>query len=280
MVIISGFSNLTASVYGCVLKGGETLSELILYERKENAAWITLNNPTKLNCLSRSMVRELNSYLTKIKMDTEISAVIITGAGSTSFCAGMNVNEFDGLTPKGAHSLISELKELCLLARTIPQVVIVSINGYCIGAALELAMAADLRIASKNAVFAMPEIKLGIPSVLDSVLLQQYVGLSLAREMLLTGDSVDLVQINQYGFINKVVEFADLKAETEILANRVTVNDSLTVATQKRLFETWQNSSLNIAVQDSVNEFSLSFTTDVPQKRLDDYLSSKKVKNT
>ncbi|QDI90335.1 enoyl-CoA hydratase/isomerase family protein [Salicibibacter halophilus] len=252
------------------------MTEFLLYERNENIEWITLNNPQKLNSLYRSTVRELGSHLREISTDEQLATVIITGMGEKSFCAGMNVDEFNGLTPQSARELMEELKELLQIVRTMPQAVIVAINGYCIGAAMELAMAADLRIASKNAMFAMPEINLGIPSVLDSVLLQQHVGLSLAKEMLLIGESVSVDRINDYGFINKVVELGNLRDEAEAYARRISENDRKTVATQKQLFETWQNSSLDIAIKDSIDQFALSFTTDVPQKRLNEFHASKK----
>ncbi|QQK76418.1 enoyl-CoA hydratase/isomerase family protein [Salicibibacter cibarius] len=252
------------------------MTEHLLYERKENTERITLNNPQKLNSLHRSTVRELGSHMREISKDDQITSVIITGMGEKSFCAGMNVDEFNGLTPQSARGLMEELKEVFQIVRTMPQVVIVAINGYCIGAAMELAMAADLRVASENAMFAMPEINLGIPSVLDSVLLQQHVGLSLAKEMLLIGESVSVDRINDRGFINKVVKLEDLIGEAEVLARKIGKNDRQTIATQKQLFETWQNCSLDIAIKDSIDQFALSFTTDVPQNRLDEFLASKK----
>jgi enoyl-CoA hydratase len=252
------------------------MNEHVRFERSGDIEWIIFNNPAKLNCLSREMIRQINAHLRSLREDEQVAAVIFTGSGEKAFCAGVNVNEFKGLNPHTARELMAELKELCELARNLPQAVIMAINGYCIGGAMELAMAADIRIASKNAVFGMPEIKLGIPSVLDSVLLQQHVGLSLAKEMLLTGDSVDVERINQYGFINQVVELSELKSAAENFAKRITSNARETVAMQKQLFETWQNCTLDMAIQDSVNQFALSFTTDVPQKRLEMFLSSKK----
>ena len=163
------------------------------------------------------MLRGFIDHLQMLKNDEEVSAVIITGSGEKAFSAGMDVNEFIGLNPQTGYQLISELKQACELVRKIPQAVVVAINGYCIGGAMEIAMAADIRVASKDATFVMPEIKLGIPSVLDSVLLQQHIGLSLAKEMLLTGDAVDAEKINQFGFLNALVDLSELKATAESL---------------------------------------------------------------
>ena len=251
------------------------MSQHVLFERKENIEWITFNNVRKANCISREVLRNLISHLHTLKTDEHVDAVIFIGNGEKSFSAGMDINEFKGLDPQSAYELIAELKELCELARTIPQAVIVAINGYCIGGAMELAMAADIRIASTNAVFIMPEIKLGIPSVLDSVLLQQHVGLSLAKEMLLTGDSVDVERINKFGFINKLVAPSELKEAAESFAKRITTNHRETVKQQKNLFETWQNTSLDVAIQDSMNEFALSFSTGIPEKKMEAFFAEK-----
>lgn len=251
------------------------MSKHLLFKRKGNIEWITFNNSSKANCLNRDMLRGLIDHLQMLKNDEEVSAVIITGSGEKSFSAGIDVNEFVGLTPQTGYELISELKHICELVRKIPQAVVVAINGYCIGGAMEIAMAADIRVASKNAVFVMPEIKLGIPSVLDSVLLQQHIGLSLAKEMLLSGDAVDAEKINQFGFLNALVELSELKATAETFARRIAVNHRVTIKQQKDLFETWQNTSLDIAIQDSMNQFALSFSTGIPEEKIADFFTAK-----
>jgi enoyl-CoA hydratase len=251
------------------------MNEHLLFERKGNIEWITFNNPAKANNLSRNMLRSLIDHLQTLQSDEKVRAVIFTGSGEKFFSAGMDINEFKGLNSQTGYELISELKQLCELARKIPQAVVMAINGYCIGGAMELAMAADIRVASKNAVFVMPEIKLGIPSVLDSVLLQQHIGLSLAKEMLLTGDVVDAERINRFGFLNALVDLSELRTTAEAFAHKITANDRITVQQQKQLFETWLNSSLEVAIQDSMNQFALSFNTDVPKKKLEEFLSAK-----
>ncbi|UOQ95652.1 enoyl-CoA hydratase/isomerase family protein [Halobacillus shinanisalinarum] len=230
---------------------------------------MTFNRPEKLNCLTRFELSLIIQQLQKISNSDTVRAVIFTGKGDKSFSTGMHVNEFDQLNPQSAYELISELRMACQLIRTIPQVVIMAINGHCIGGALEMSMAADIRIASKNAVFSMPEINLGIPSVLDSVLLQKYVGLSLAKEMLLLGEPVDVERMNQFGFLNLVVEQDQLRETAEVFANKVVEKPFYTVRQQKELFQTWQNTNLDYAIKDSVNKFALTFSTEIPQKRLD-----------
>ncbi|WP_077210415.1 enoyl-CoA hydratase/isomerase family protein [Bacillus dakarensis] len=245
------------------------------FETDGNIEWIIFNRPEKLNCLTRENLLQIGQHLRKISKDESVRVVIFTGSGEKAFSAGMHVNEFNQLTPQNAYELISELKMVCELIRTTPQPVIMAVNGYCIGGAMEMCMAADIRIATKNAMFSMPEINLGIPSVLDSVLLQQHVGLSLAKEMLLIGESVSVEKMNQFGFLNDVVEQSELKDKAKEYANKLIDKPFFTIKQQKELFETWQNSHLDYGIQDSVNKFALAFTTNVPQKRLDEFLSKK-----
>lgn len=251
------------------------MSEYVSIENKGSIEWITFNRPEKANCISREALRKVTGHLEVLKNDDKIRTVIFTGAGLKSFSAGMNTNEFKGLNAQTAYELISDLKEFCEIVRKIPQVVIVAINGYCIGGAMELAMAADIRLASDNAVFIMPEVKLGIPSVLDSVLLQQHVGLGLAKEMLLLGEPVSVDRINQFGFINEVVAQDKLIETAEAYAAKVDEIDPFTVRQQKDLFETWQNASLDVAIQDSMNQFALAFSTSVPQRKMGHVLGVK-----
>lgn len=247
----------------------------VLFESDGSIEWIIFNRPEKLNCLTRENLLQIAQHLKQISTNENVRVIIFTGTGEKAFSAGMHVNEFNQLTPQDAYELISELKMVCESIRTIPQPVIMAINGYCIGGAMEMSMAADIRIASKNTLFSMPEINLGIPSVLDSVLLEKHVGLSLAKEMLLFGESVDVERMNQFGFLNAVVELSELKDVAKEFAEKLIDKPFFTIKQQKELFETWQNSNLDYAIQDSVNKFALAFTTNIPQQRLDDFLSKK-----
>ncbi len=251
------------------------MSEQVLFQTEGSIEWITFNRPEKANCISREILRKVTRHLEGLKENKEIRTVVFTGSGSKSFSAGMDTNAFQGLNAQTAYEVISELKEFCEITRKIPQVVIVAINGYCIGGAMELAMAADIRLASDDAVFIMPEVKLGLPSVLDSVLLQQHVGLSLAKEMLLLGEPVGVDRINQFGLINEVVPKEKLKETAKAYAAKVNEVDPFTMQQQKDLFETWQNTSLDVAIQDSMNQFSIAFSSGVPQKMMENVIGVK-----
>lgn len=229
----------------------------LLVENMNRVRWIRFNRPEKLNVLRREDILE-----TRVVMEEacdSMDAVVFCGVGDRSFSAGIHVDEFLGLTPGDARALIGDLKALLEAVRRAPIPTICAINGYCLGGAMELAMACDIRIAVSHAKFGMPEIKVGIPSVLDAALLHQHVGLSKAKEMLLTGDLYGAEEMERYGFLNKVVEQDKLEDEVVLFLGRVTAHSKPTLAAQKRLFETWQNTGLQESIHASMNEFALVF---------------------
>jgi hypothetical protein len=135
-----------------------------------------------------------------------VQAILFTGAGQVAFSAGMNIEAFVGLTPARAHALIGDLAQVMRAIRHSPVVTVAAVNGYCLGAAFELALACDLRVVAPTASFGLPEIKVGVPSVIDAALLPAFVGLSKAREMILTGDIYTLDQLPPGSIANLVAE--------------------------------------------------------------------------
>jgi enoyl-CoA hydratase/carnithine racemase len=130
------------------------------------------------------------------------------------------------------------------------------VNGYCIGAAFEMALACDLRVAHPQVQFGLPEVKLGIPSVVDAALLQQFVGLSKAKEIILTGDMYPLADFAHTGIANRIVDPSELHATALDLANQLGSYTPQVMAAQKGLFETWLNYGLQHGIDTSVDVFA------------------------
>lgn len=139
------------------------------------------------------------------------------------------------------------------------------------GSICELAMVCDVRVAAERAMFGMPEIKVGIPSVLDAALLQEHVGLGKAKEMLLTGDLHGAREMERYGFLNRVVEPHGLENEAALMLDRLTCHSKTAIAAQKRLFETWQNAGLEESIRASVDEFALVFEKEETRDYIGEY---------
>lgn len=235
----------------------------------DHARWVSFNRPEKLNALTRDDIRVATQAVAELP--DAVRCVIFTGAGSRAFSAGVHVDIFHDLSAAEARAFISDLGAMIAAARRAPVPTLCAIHGYCLGGAMELAMACDLRVAATDAVFGMPEIKVGIPSVLDAALLPQHLGLAKAKEVLLTGDLYGVAEFEPLGFVNQVVAPDDLHKATADLARRVSGHSPVALAAQKRLFETWQNVGLQASIDSSIGEFAEVFADQATQERIRSY---------
>ena len=214
--------------------------------------WITIDRPEAANALTLDDLHHLTVAVQQV--DAATRAVVFTGAGERAFCAGMHLETFADLTPESARAVITEVGAFLAAVRRCPAVTVVMLNGACLGVAFELALACDLRVARAGVVVGLPEVKLGIPSVVDAALLPAYVGLSRAREMILTGDSVAVEELGA-SFANRIVPASQLRAETEALVAAAVRHTPTVIAAQKSLFETWLNNGITESVTTSIGVF-------------------------
>jgi len=194
-------------------------------------ATLLLNRPAKLNAVTPQMTGALRAYADRINADGEIRAVILTGAGEKAFCAGSDIRELD------AYQTPWEFRgrpDYCDAVRSIRKPVIAAVNGYAYGGGLELAMSADIRLASDTASFAAPEIKLGwIGGGGISALLAHSAGASNAALMLYTGDPVDAAAALSWGLVSQVHEPGDLLGAAQDLAGRIAQRPPVAAQTAK-----------------------------------------------
>jgi enoyl-CoA hydratase len=219
--------------------------------------WITFCRPEKLNALLPDDLDAIRTALTE--WTTAPRAAVLTGTGERAFSAGMHLDAFADLSPASARALIEQVRDCVGAVRIAPFPTVCMLNGHCLGVAFEIALASDLRIAASHATVGLPEIKVGIPSVVDAALLQQHVGLSKAKEMILTGDLYPVADLEPFGLFNAVVPSRSLLEATSAMLARVTPWTPTVVAAQKRLFEIWQNASLEDGIAASVDEFAQVF---------------------
>ncbi len=189
--------------------------ELILYEKSSHLAWITLNRPESLNALSDKMKQEMRLALEDARDDREVHVIIITGAGNKAFSAGADISEFTKLTSSdqiGRHGRPQPI----LFIREIPKPVIAMVNGLALGGGCEIVLASDLAIASENAKFGLPEIRVGvIPGSGGTQILSRLVGEKRARELIYTGNMITAAEALQMGLVNRVVPPDRLRQATE-----------------------------------------------------------------
>jgi enoyl-CoA hydratase/carnithine racemase len=200
-----------------------------------------------------------------------VRAVVLTGAGERSFSTGMHKLTFSGASPARARELITSVGRALHAVRTCRVPTVAMVNGFCLGAAFEMVLSCDLRVARRDALLGLPEVKLGIPSVLDAALLRHYVGLSKAKEMILTGDLYSVAEFEPFGLVNRVAEPTTLREEVLGLLDKLTPHTREVLAAQKGLFETWMNTSLQESVHRSITVFAEIFESPATLEALDNY---------
>jgi len=194
----------------------------ITLERRGPTALISFTRPEKLNALSLYMKDELKRILQELANDSELRAVIITGAGERAFCAGTEIADMAHLDPLGAKAFAEQGQQLGDQLERFPVPVIAAINGIAAGGGTELALGCHLRIASSQARFSLPELKLGIiPGYGGTQRLMRVVGEGRALEMMLTGASISAEAALRAGLVNRVVEPGELMPEAEKLAGEI-----------------------------------------------------------
>jgi enoyl-CoA hydratase/carnithine racemase len=226
---------------------------------------ISLERPEKRNALSRPLIEQLTTELQRVAADHSIRGVVLAGTGP-SFCAGVDLREFAEGTPESGRRLIDALAGVCASARRNPKPIACAIQGYCLGAALELAACCDVRICAADAQLGMPEVFLGIPSVIDAVMLGHHIGVGRARELLLTGDTISGQTAYDWGLANRVAPAERLiEVACEVL-RRITRHDPKVIATQKRLHQQWLDLEYEEAVEHGKRLLVEAFHAGRPQR--------------
>lgn len=246
----------------------------IRVERRGASAWVILDRPP-LNLLEPGIIRELRETVDGLARDPGVRAAVVTGAGRAT-TGGMQIQVLRDLDPAGAKALITGLHEAIRAVHEAPFPTICMVNGACLGGGFELAMACDLRVASTTAILGLPEIRVGVPSVIEAALLPALVGPGRAAEMLLMGAPVTAEQALAWGLVNRVVPPAELEAATQALLDEILACSPSAVRLQKELMIRWRNTDLRTAIESGINAFAQSYTTGEPREALTAYLEKRK----
>jgi enoyl-CoA hydratase len=231
--------------------------------------WITLDRPEILNALCAEDLTRITDAITGI--GDSVRAIVLTGSGDRAFSTGMHLSTFADASPEDGRAIISGVRDCVAAVRLAPVATVAMINGYCIGAAFELALACDLRVAHPDVRVGLPEVRLGIPSVVEAALLYHYVGLSKAKELILTGNLYPVSEFAAQGLINRTVQPDQLRAVTLELLSSVTACTREVLAAQKGLFESWLNHGLQHGIDISVDVFADIFAMPVTTTAIASY---------
>lgn len=239
----------------------------LVYERN-GVVCLTISGAGRANILGTPVIEGLIAGLAALADDTELRALVLAGTGNRTFVGGADLEEMKALDCESAQRFISRLRDLCEAVRLFPVPVVARLAGWCLGGGLELAMACDLRVASDTAQFAMPEVKVGIPSVIHAALLPRFVGVGRARWMILTGEPIDAATAFNWGLVDAVVPLDDLDTAVAAALAPILACEPEVIRSQKALMRQWDELPLSEAVAASIPVFGRAFTTGEPQRRM------------
>jgi enoyl-CoA hydratase/carnithine racemase len=240
-------------------------------------AYVTLDNAAKLNSLTSQAMARFAEAFDALATEPDLLCVVLTGAGGRAFIGGANIDEMAALaSPAQARSFIEKVHGCCRAIRDLPVPVIARIDGYCLGAGLEIAAACDLRLASDRTVLGMPEVKLGLPSVVEAALLPTLVGWGRARWMLMTGETFTAAEAERWGLVEAVHPAGELDLAVESLVAALASADPQAVRLQKRLMQRWEELPVSGAIAAGVDAFEQAYRSDVPRRTMAAFLAQRK----
>ncbi len=207
----------------------------ILYSTQEPIGYLTLNNPQKINALSKAMIGEIINVLEEVAGDESIKVLVIRAAGP-HFCAGHNLTEMVGGGVKDHKNIFDQCTRMMQLIHEIPQPVIAQVQGIATAAGCQLVAWCDLAVAEDGARFATPGVKIGLFCTTPMVAITRAIGRKAALEMLLTGRYFPAAEAKELGLVNRVVPLDKLEAETETLARQIAEASRFTLAIGKQGF--------------------------------------------
>ena len=248
------------------------------YQAGACVARVVVDNQNRLNCLSTAQVVRISEAFQAISGRDDVRAVVLTGAGDKAFIGGADLNELGGLCADSARLYITRLHQACAAIRHCPVPVIARVNGYCLGAGLEVAASCDMRAASENAVFGMPEVHMGLPSVIEAALLPGQIGWGRTRELLLTGETYPASEALTMGFVQKSVPFDQLDDAVDVWLAAICRAAPQAVRSQKALIDRWQRVSVEEGVMAGIDALSDAYTTGEPQQRIAAFFAAKGAK--
>ncbi len=249
----------------------------MIFSRREGPiVTITISRPEVLNTLTHELILELTEEIKKWDTAPDVRMIVLTGAGEKSFVGGVDVRAMMTLTPDGAEKFITDLHRSFLAIRQSEKIVIASVNGFALGGGLELVASCDLRIASDRSRFGMPEVRVGIPSVIEAAYLPRLIGLGRAAEMVYLGEMIDAEEAYRIGLINQVVPSPELEEATRRMCEKVLQNGPAALVLQKKLIARWMELGLSEGAEAGIKAFRECYETGEPREGMKAFLEKRK----
>jgi enoyl-CoA hydratase len=236
-------------------------------------AFVTINNASRLNSMNSALMDAFIEKLSELARLADLRALVLTGAGDKAFIGGADIREMSALSDaEAARNFITRLHDCCAALRAVPVPTIARINGFTLGGGLEIAASCDVRVAVESAVFGMPEVRLGIPSVIEAALLPMLVGWGRARQIVLFGENFSAQDALSWGLIERVVSGAELDKAVDEWIDQVLLCAPGAVRLQKDLIRSWEAMPLKAAIQEGIASFETAVRSGEPTAAMRSFL--------
>jgi len=249
----------------------------IVYETKGNIATITINRPQALNALNLDVLDELEQTVSQAEKDEDVYVLIITGAGR-AFVAGADIAQMKDLTPDQARSFGEFGNRVFSRIESLTKPVIAAVNGFALGGGCELCMACDIRIAGEKAKFGQPEVGLGItPGFGGTQRLPRIVGLSKAKELILTAQTINAEEALRIGLVSQVVPGEELMDKAMELAGLIAKNAQIAVRQSKAAINKGAQCDIDTGLAFEAQAFGICFSTEDQKDAMTAFVNKDKV---
>lgn len=255
--------------------------EHVEIESTDGIAVVRVNRPDKLNALNAALIEQLDRAFRALADDDAVQAIVLTGAGEKAFVAGADIGELAQMDPIGGVRTSRQGQDAFRFLERMRKPVLGAVNGFALGGGLELALACHLRLASDNAKFGLPEVKLGIiPGYGGTVRLPRLVGKGRALEMILSGEMIDAQEAHRIGLVNRVFPQSELLDSTRALAANITANGPVALALALEAVDHGAVATVEDAQLFESNLFGLLASTSDMREGMSAFLEKRKAKFT
>lgn len=242
----------------------------------DGVATFVMHGHKSVNLINGAMMEALLGAGESVREEAGLRLIVLTGAPGKGFIGGADIAEMSAFTPESARDFITRLHQVCHQFRTLPVPSIARIEGPCLGAGMESAAACDLRIGALGSSYGMPEVQVGLPSVIEATLLPTLIGWGNTRELLYRGHVIGAEEARRIGFLQKVAPPERLDAEMQPWLDDILRAEAGAIRTQKRLIEGWLESGIAAGIQASIDAFGETFRNDAPKGRLRAFFGGRK----
>ena len=241
-----------------------------------HVATVSIHNAARVNSLSTEIIRAFIDTVTALGGDPDLRALIVTGEGEKAFMGGANLFELADLDPAKARVFLTDIHHMSKVLRDLPVPVIARVNGWCLGAGLEVMAACDMRAAADTARFGMPEVLFGLPSGMEACLLPQLIGWGKTRELVFTGRHIDCAEAAACGLVERVAPPEGLDQAVEDWVADILRAGPNSIRAQKELIRDWERMSIADAVQQGIRAVAAAHGTEETKRLMGAFLERKR----